>query len=238
MKILKIGKYKVKIDTKDFNKVKDLKLRTAKYRNKISFVFYENLQYHAITTLFLGLDRKTRIAFINKDFCDLRRSNIKVYKYSNEKERKAARALTAKKWNEKNKVEQLKKAKDYYHKNRESILEYNKEYLRKNKKKVKKSRTSLVLRHKRAKREAKLRGLVFTITFDNYQMLLNNGCYYCQKELLSETGSCLDRKNNSYTLAFGYRFKNVLPACGRCNKSRGHYWTVEQFKTMVDSLKI
>jgi hypothetical protein len=66
----------------------------------------------------------------------------------------------------------------------------------------------------------------WTITFEQFTDLLKNPCYYCNNSLRSETGSGLDRKDNSK----GYLPDNVNPCCSECNRIRGDTMDAEEFK--------
>lgn len=50
-----------------------------------------------------------------------------------------------------------------------------------------------------------------------YESLLNVGCHYCGKEVLSENGYCLDRVDSSK----GYTLHNVVACCKICNFAKG-----------------
>ncbi len=80
------------------------------------------------------------------------------------------------------------------------------------------------------KSRAKKKGLIFSISSDNFRLLISKPCYYCNRDpyyIISDrrrkktingqlvyTG--LDRIDNS----IGYTLLNVIPCCGICNKAR------------------
>lgn len=61
-------------------------------------------------------------------------------------------------------------------------------------------------------RQAKIRNLEWTLTFEDYSMLIDNRCYYC-KGLLNPMGVSLDRTDSSQ----GYTIENCVPCCRNCN---------------------
>lgn len=71
------------------------------------------------------------------------------------------------------------------------------------------------MRFNRAKRNAKRRGLEFSIPFSFFQRHLQKPCFYCG-ELKIEQSGWMDRIDN----AVGYIKKNILPACALCNYLR------------------
>lgn len=83
-------------------------------------------------------------------------------------------------------------------------------------------------------RLAKKKGLSHTLTLVQYTELINKPCYYCGKSLYGEYGVGLDRINNDRS--FGYDYNNVLPACADCNKGRHTFFTVDEFKVMIQAL--
>ena len=84
-----------------------------------------------------------------------------------------------------------------------------------------------------ARSNAKRMILEWTISKEEYLRLLNEGCFYCGKNLVGkETGTGLDRIDNSE----GYTNENVLPCCGDCNKGRGDRWSVDEWQVMMFSL--
>ena len=71
-------------------------------------------------------------------------------------------------------------------------------------------------RFKSSRREAGLRGLVWTLTLERYAAIVGAGeCHYCGGELADE-GSGLDRRDPEA----GYTTSNVVSACSHCNKAK------------------
>ncbi len=67
-----------------------------------------------------------------------------------------------------------------------------------------------------SKYNSKKRGLQFLLSFEEYEALLKNNCYYCNKQI-DESGFSLDRVDNS----IGYVITNVVPCCMMCNRMKG-----------------
>lgn len=66
----------------------------------------------------------------------------------------------------------------------------------------------------------------WTLTFDEFQAIVSCNCYYCNRSIADETGSGLDRIDNSK----GYVPGNVNPCCADCNRRRGDSMDSETFK--------
>lgn len=122
--------------------------------------------------------------------------------------------------------------KDYL-KHREARIQSAIDYDKKNPEKVR-ARTkewAKTIRGKfNAASSADKRG--FSITFEEYKNLILQGCHYCKNKLVGINGLSLDLIDNSK----GYTLDNVLPCCGRCNKTRGNMWTVEQTEIMIKAV--
>ena len=78
---------------------------------------------------------------------------------------------------------------------------------------------------------AKYKGKSWTLTFEQYETIINMPCYYCNS-ILTGSGVGLDRIENSK----GYELNNVLSCCGECNYTRGNRYTVKETKVMIDAL--
>ena len=91
--------------------------------------------------------------------------------------------------------------------------------------------------------EAVRRELVFSLTRDEFRVLINSTCHYCGSEpsKISKQGGAhkgrfnggliyngIDRVNNS----MGYMSNNVVACCEQCNKAKRHL-TKEQFLEWV-----
>lgn len=80
-----------------------------------------------------------------------------------------------------------------------------------------------------AKRNAKLRGLDWTIPFEDFAKLITQPCHYWPDHKMPEMGCGLDRIENTR----GYHLDNVLPCCAACNQTRSNKYSVPVFKAMV-----
>lgn len=74
---------------------------------------------------------------------------------------------------------------------------------------------------------AKSRGLMVTITKDEYGLLIKKPCHYCGGPL-STGGHRLDRIDSS----MGYVSGNCTPCCSVCNYAK-HSMSESEFKTWV-----
>lgn len=86
---------------------------------------------------------------------------------------------------------------------------------------------SLSYRYSKYKQSAKTRGYEFSLTVDEFKLLLADKCHYCG------TGGKVgvDRIDNS----IGYVFKNCVPCCWECNKFKGGI-NKEKFESMVHKI--
>ncbi len=79
-----------------------------------------------------------------------------------------------------------------------------------------------------AKREAKRRGLNWSIDLPTFCYLNMSACDYCGGAL-PETGCGLDRIDNTC----GYSEDNVTPCCEWCNVARSDHFTWQEMKLFV-----
>jgi hypothetical protein len=152
---------------------------------------------------------------------------------------------------ESNREKIRKKKAIYYENNKERIDEKSREYNILNKEKVKlKNRVhynnnkSTILayqksirhtpigRFKQGKQSAKERNLKWTLSFDEYKLLISKVCHYCKQSLEGFCGTSLDRIDNS----MGYIASNVLPCCGKCNNIRNNFLTVEEMEVAMEAI--
>lgn len=74
-------------------------------------------------------------------------------------------------------------------------------------------------RFRKAKSQAKKRGIDFKLSLDQYRAVISQGvCDYCDGPL-NRSGSGLDRVDN----ARPYTAENVVPCCGPCNSIKGEH---------------
>jgi len=82
-------------------------------------------------------------------------------------------------------------------------------------------------RYSRLKHDAKDRKLDVTITFEEYNELLNQSCFYCVGSLPLQ-GYGVDRIDST----LGYVHGNVRPCCYRCNCAKNNM-TETEFKEWI-----
>ena len=104
-----------------------------------------------------------------------------------------------KKWYLKNRKTQLAKCKQWYKDN----PEYRKNY-----------EQSLKGKFKAYKSNAKVKGLILGITFDEFVKILKKPCHYC-----GEKGYGIDRIDSS----IGYLKDNIVSCCSMCNYMKRAY---------------
>lgn len=102
--------------------------------------------------------------------------------------------------------------REYNEKNAEKISKYQVKYRKDYQK-------SLIGRYANYRNNAKTRGLIFKLTFKEFELLVKDHCVYCGGE-----GFGVDRINNFV----GYLKNNVVPCCTKCNKMKLVY-TAEEF---------
>lgn len=72
------------------------------------------------------------------------------------------------------------------------------------------------------KKDAKARGIDFSLTFEEYESVYTDRCGYCLGKVVTATG--IDRIDNSK----GYEKENIIPACKWCNYAKGT-WSPRAF---------
>lgn len=88
-------------------------------------------------------------------------------------------------------------------------------------------------RFAQAKRKAENKTKEWTLSFQEFDGLIKQPCYYCNGFFpKTEVGSGLDRLDSS----IGYTFVNVVSSCGLCNKLKGDFLTVEETKILIGIL--
>lgn len=73
------------------------------------------------------------------------------------------------------------------------------------------------------KKCARLRNVVWSITKEQFKLLISNPCHYCGHEL-PKAGVGLDQIVPSN----GYTTDNVVPCCTQCNQAKNSYFTYEE----------
>lgn len=104
-------------------------------------------------------------------------------------------------------------------------LEYNRQH------NYERSR-SLSSRYSTLKSKARQRGLICTLSYDEYQeIILDARCLYCQA-ILPEVGYGLDRIDS----AKGYVQGNVVPCCTSCNRIKGNWFSQNEMIIVMQAV--
>ena len=111
---------------------------------------------------------------------------------------------------------------------------YQRAYYRSNLKKYARSQIeyTLAYRFEMGKRTTKSKNRSWTITFDDWKRIIEQGCHYCSCSLMNIRGWSLDRIDNTR----GYDIDNILPCCGWCDRLRSDVLTVEETKIAVRAI--
>lgn len=139
------------------------------------------------------------------------RSKIRATKwYKNNKERKRLYDLKRRE----EKFEILSKQRKAYNKShKKEITEKQYEYNKKPEN-----------RFKKGIRQAKIRGIEWKISLEDYLGLILKKCFYDGADISNEMGCGLDRIDNQK----GYFIENVVQCCGNCNIIRSNRLTHEE----------
>lgn len=93
--------------------------------------------------------------------------------------------------------------------------------------------TSIKGRYRRGKSGAKIRGIVWMITLEEYESIVTGkSCEYC-KGPLGNVGVGLDRIDNERAYVVG----NVTPCCGTCNMIKGEHLSYREMKLIAALIK-
>jgi hypothetical protein len=79
-------------------------------------------------------------------------------------------------------------------------------------------------RYTTTKRYALKRGLDFTLSFEQFVLMIKSDCHYCGHKL-NETRGPIDRMDNG----IGYLPENCVPCCKICNATKSDRFTYEEF---------
>jgi hypothetical protein len=127
-----------------------------------------------------------------------------------EQEKKDKRSVQRKEWKSKNQEKVKQRMKEFFERN----PNYNKEWKSKNADHVKEyeKEYKATPRHpfNYYKRGAKVRGIDFRITFEEFLLFWNKPCHYCGDDIQT---AGLDRIDNGV----GYLLNNIVPCCTVCN---------------------
>lgn len=120
-------------------------------------------------------------------------------------------------WRKKNPEKIREKQRLYVQNHRKEIAVYQKAYRIKNIEKFKERVRIKSLtprgRYSKYKSNARHRGHVFPLTFEQFLAITSQICHYC----LIDKKIGIDRKDNG----IGYEPENCLPCCGDCNRFKG-----------------
>jgi hypothetical protein len=104
--------------------------------------------------------------------------------------------------------------KQHYQKNKETIREYHKQYYQENKEACKQydqqARQSPAGKYKSYKSSAKVRGISFSLTKDQFMTFWQQDCYYCNRPIATIG---IDRIDSE----IGYSIENCISCCSVCN---------------------
>lgn len=87
-------------------------------------------------------------------------------------------------------------------------------------------RRTVKSRYMRSKYNAGVRKKEFTLSLEEYTELVTKNCRYCNSDISQETGSGLDRIDNTK----GYVPGNCSPACKSCNRIRSLSMSADEFE--------
>lgn len=89
-------------------------------------------------------------------------------------------------------------------------------------------------RFHRCRWQARSRGHLWELTFEQWTSIVKDPCHYCNADTSSITkGSGLDRKDNSV----GYIVGNVVSCCYTCNMIKGTMLTYDEALVVLSTLK-
>ena len=106
--------------------------------------------------------------------------------------------------------------KSYYQQRKRQYYEHNKKYYARVKFDIK-------TRFVRAKASAKNHGFTWTLSYIDFEKLVQEPCFYCHESFVT-SGSGLDQKESRA----GYAIDNVVSCCPDCNKVKSDVLTFEE----------
>ena len=130
-----------------------------------------------------------------------------------------------------NNKEKIKEYRRKYYIEHRKIIQLQNEQTRKRnpekaRERVRRFAKTLKGRYAIYKNGAKVRGLVFDITLDEFTKLVKQSCYYC-----GGNGYGIDRLDSS----IGYTKNNIVPCCSMCNMMKQSY-TKENFVNQCEKI--
>lgn len=79
------------------------------------------------------------------------------------------------------------------------------------------------------------KGIQFVLSFEEYALIIEKPCYYCNRKMTDECGLGLDRVDNS----IGYVINNVVSCCSICNGMKSNYpfdWFLSHIQMVYKNL--
>lgn len=93
-------------------------------------------------------------------------------------------------------------------------------------------RTDLVRRYTELRSQAKKKGRVMELSFEDFSVIASKNCYYCDDVVVTK-GSGIDRLDSKT----GYTIDNSVSCCWECNRIKGNSLTVEETKLVIKTLR-
>jgi len=98
---------------------------------------------------------------------------------------------------------------------------------------IKNYQSSIKGRFNASTKKAINRKLTFTISLEEYTILVSQPCYYCNDFFGKVTmGVGLDRMNNS----IGYELDNVVSCCKICNRLKSNTFSPKETKAAIEAI--
>lgn len=111
----------------------------------------------------------------------------------------------------------------------------NREWRARNKEQLKERRAkNLNGRYKDLRARAARNKRKFRISEKTYTKMIQDGCYYCSKSLMEETGGSLDRINNDNR---NYTTRNTVACCKDCNYVKSKVLTKDETLVTMEVVK-
>lgn len=120
-------------------------------------------------------------------------------------------------------------------KTKQQQYEYYKAYKAANRAELQRKRgLDLDGRYRDFKARAARLGRKFRMSKRTYKRMILDGCYYCGKELLTETGGSIDRVNNDNR---GYTTQNSVACCKDCNYVKSKVLSADETLLAIEAVR-
>lgn len=118
--------------------------------------------------------------------------------------------------------------------NKKKTAQYTYKWKNKNPEKERARHLKPKARFTSAKNSAITRGKEWNISLEEFILLIEKSCYYCNNQMGAGNnyGSGLDRIDNT----IHYNINNVVPCCKICNSIRNNFLTMEETKIAIDAI--